>query len=443
MASPNEPSSRTSVAIVAARLQSDGTIVNSFHNSEPAIKRIEIVPNRLIEMFDNILRPIVYGNYRGLGVRTVTNQADTQYLDSAIFTVAVNAVQACYAVGYTKTQKVNYGSVFQYGGRPEVDKFKLPAMVALLCNSFGPITRARESYRCTFIPILVKNDVDALRADPRYDSRKEEMFRLAMQRAHYSITMSDVDIANEISSCWWMLHVAQTTEAGAVQPTHQAVYSPVSHADLDTASTLASVVLSSTLYDFPGPIHTSKIGPFVARDHADSIADIPAPLRDDLALNVSPPVRLFRFVPDRTATQADVIAFGAIQGDAALTARADPGLRDPNRLIGQIDRTFRDHIQDLHDYYTTDESTTDTAQTAVTVTGTDPSPQKKPPAKRHRTPSERPEPLHTQPVFAEPGNQVLGLSIYTVEVYYFDHVQLDNFPISRREGIVTEANSTN
>merc|ERR1719223_2509743 len=134
------------------------------------------------------------------------------------------------------------------------------------------------------------------------------MFRLAMQRAHYSIMMSDIDINNEDSSHWWTLHVVQTTPTSANAPTHQTTYSPISFTDLDNATTLAGAILSTTLYDFPGPIHTARIGPFVSHTGASTSTDIPAALRDDIGFNVSPPVRLYEFEASRPATQADVIA---------------------------------------------------------------------------------------------------------------------------------------
>jgi hypothetical protein len=433
---PNPAASRTKIAVVATRLQADGTIINGYSNDEPAIKRIHIKVDNLLAFFTSSIVPIVYGNYRGLGVRTVTAAADVAYLNSAIYTVATNAVQACYAVGFTKTQKVNYGSVLLYGGRPEVDKFTFPALTALFVNSFGPITRARESYRCTFVPILNKTDVEALRLDPRYDPRKEEMFRLSMQRAHYSIMMSDIDIHNEETSNWWTLHVVQTTPPGQATPTHQTAYSPFSFTDLDNATTLAGAILSTTLYDFPGPVHTARIGPFVAHTGASTPADIPAALRDDLGFNVSPPVRLYEFEASRPATQADVIAFGPIQSNPAITNLADPVLLNPGQALQELDRIHRNFVDDLDIWYASLDSSkkakTAAASTAITATAGD---------KRSQPSTSRPDPVYALASHYDMHDQVNGHSLFTVKVYYFDCVILDNFPLSRGESIITEAQS--
>uniref|UniRef100_A0A2V0RAT9 Uncharacterized protein n=1 Tax=viral metagenome TaxID=1070528 RepID=A0A2V0RAT9_9ZZZZ len=430
------PASRTKIATVAARLQADGTIINGFANDEPAIKRITIKVDALLAFLTATITPIVYGNYRGLGVRSVTATSDVDYLDSVIYTVATNAVQACYAVGFTKTQKVNYGSVLHYGGRPEVDKFTMPALTALFINSFGPITRARESYRCTFVPILNKTNVDALRAAVKYDPRKEEMFRLSMQRAHYSITMSDIDINNEESSHWWTLHVVQTTPSGFTDPTHQTVYSPISFTDLDNATTLAGAILSATLYDFPGPIHTARIGPFVTHTGASTPADIPAALRDDIGFNVSPPVRLFEFEASRPATQADVIAFGPIQSNTAITNLGDPVLRNPGQALLDLDTDHRNFVRNLDKWYASQDSSKQAKSSANSTTITVPTGNK-----RSRSIDTRPDPVYAIKKPSDLADKVNGYSLFTVKVYYFDCVILDNFPLSRTESIITEAQS--
>jgi hypothetical protein len=205
---------------------------------------------------------------------------------------------------------------------------------------------------------------------------------------------------------------------------------------LDNATTLASAILSTTLYDFPGPIHTARIGPFVAHTGASTPNDIPAALRDDLGFNVSPPVRLYEFVRERAATQADVIAFGPIQNNTAITNLADAVLIDPGKALIDLDTAHRNFVAELDEWYANNDPSKKakpapaTATTAITDT-----------AKRSRPAATRPDPVYAIAHHAELSDPVNGHSLFTVKVYYFDCVLLDNFPLSRMESIITEAQS--
>jgi hypothetical protein len=439
----NQPAGRTTINLVAQRLVSNQDATPSWNNERPFINLVPIYPDRLREVFDAILYPIVYGNYRAIGTRTNTAAQDAQILNNIITTVSINAVIAAYAVMYNKATSINTGYVVNFGGVPEVDKFRFPALITHLVNSLGPIQRDRDPYRCLFVPVMSKVDVDNLRANtPGYDPLLEEMFTTGVLKTR-NVLVTDVDVNAKDSSHWWTLYVERmhtayqiandatrtANEGLAYRGTrgHTTVYCPIHFSDRDSAVLIGGLCLSRTLYDLPGPLRTARVGPYVGPDQ-DEKNSIPAHLRDAIGINVHPPVVLLKFETHRDqarqdlpVTNAQAHAFGQIQADPTLVQTADNTFLQGRAQAANQHNTWRQFAEDLRNALTT---------------GTG-----KGQGKRSAQPSE-PQPLTlARPEDAAPTAGHLRTRMCTV--IYFDHIMYQEFPLARIGSVITESNRLN
>jgi hypothetical protein len=304
-----------------------------------------------------------------------------------------------------------------------------------LINSVGPVQRARESYRCLFIPYVTANDVAGLYADNRYNPRYEEVFALAMSRVHYSVVMSDVDIYNDKHSHWWTLHVTTQERDNDGNRSTKNVYSPISFNDVDHSVTMAAVCLVDTLYNFPGPCHTAVIGPFASQLNPAGIDDIPAPFNDDLHANVSPPVALISFRRGPNLTNAAASYFGELQNDNTIAGLVAPRLAQASDRVNQYRAAMEQHAdaRETAASQAAQQASQSGSQLALTGPGAAPAQRTSPPRVR------RPPPAPTIPGLNDPcGNA--NYRMYEATVLYFDHKFFNNFAVSRTEHIVTKAN---
>jgi hypothetical protein len=353
----NLATSSTQVMKVAAELLYNRTVNNLTDNVAPDSKMIRLKPLPLLALFTNTLKPLIYANARNVGVNDLVQPANRIRLNDITYTVAVCAIGALRAVIYAKAMRVNNAVLRLFGDRPRHEKYTFPALTTLLINACGPINRSFESYRCLFIPYITKEDLETIKKDERYVPSYLELFSLALSRAHYSIRSSGVDIYNDISSYWWTLHVvvleehddtisvAETQSKGKTLSSQSRVnkivdrvnvYSPMSFKDIDDSVVFSAICMDETLYDFPGPCYTSKIGPFAAHTKPKTVADVPRPYNRDIYINKSVPVRLTNFIEVKDINGPEAAVFGAFQNDTKLSDETPSELVNPHRAISDF-----------------------------------------------------------------------------------------------------------
>jgi hypothetical protein len=429
--------SNSQVAKVAVELIHKGTIINLCNNIAPEHKMIRLKPEPLLALFTNTVKPIIYANARNLGINDFTIPNNQIRLNNITFTVCVSAIKGLRAVIYNKAMRIDNATLALFGNRPKMEEYSFPALTTLLINSCGPITRTHESYRCIFIPYITHQDVEDLKTSPHYFPNYLELFTLALNRAHYSIRSTDIDLYNKDQSHWWTLHVValksheyeikspdsrtNSSASATTDPLTQTVkiidrvnvYSPMSFKDIDHATTFASICLDETLYDLPGPCYTSTFGPFVTDSLPVEIADIPAPFDTDLCINISPPVRLTTFSEARALTNIDAVSLGMTQNDTDLVDTVSPSVINPNRAYNQyrvkIDETIQAHLAPEQGQMI------------------DP-----------RNPYGMPRKFAIDPVYAEP--DMHGKTMYYGTNLYFDHQMLNNYEKEATQLTIKEAN---
>jgi hypothetical protein len=404
----------------AQLMVADKTLVNQYYNLEPVIKPIRLLPAPLVALFTAIIRPLVYANARNLSVATYTQAADTAILDNIIYSVAVNGLKALYGVLYYKASSHISHLTNLFGPNPETEKFSFPAMMTLLISSAGPVVRERESYRCVFVPHILEADVAAAYADNQYDFRYERTFLEVLEHINYSVVTTSVDINSTESSHWWTLHVTDSKRDLNGNRTAKNVYNPMSFQDCDNATILGAIGLIDTLYEFPGPCHTSRLGPFIARTGPHAFEDIPIHLRSDLSVNESPPVRVWRFHRLRNPRYSDILV-------QSLEIPNPPG--HPSEVL--LEPIQRNTIREVHDYtdfiedYTRDyiDRVNEHRQRAATESQTS---KKKKSSTGAAIAAVLGDPRYApEPHVMYPGLDdyitTLAYGVYECEIYYFDH----------------------
>lgn len=308
------PPARSNVASTAQRLIAEYTLTRHENNTEPTIRYIQINANMLFSTYSNTIKPIVYGNFRNVGARTVTDAADTAFLDNVVRTVATNAVVASYAVAYTKAAVIDASSSTRFGDYDPVDCLRFPTLTSHLINALGPVEAVQLPYKCTFIPVIRRRHVEVLLAQNGYTSHYYESFLQAMKRGR-TIAMSDVDVNTRDSTQWWTLYF-ENVRPSQDSPGHITAFSPFSFDDRNSTTLIASLVCEDTLYALPGPIIVHTIGPFVATREPQDLDDIPPPFNERVYWNRHVPAIAYRFLPaDTTLTEAGLVHYGHLQGD--------------------------------------------------------------------------------------------------------------------------------
>ncbi|BAU79512.1 hypothetical protein RVD_032 [Diatom colony associated dsRNA virus 14] len=408
---PRIATSRSSTARTAATLISQYTAVPTENNSDTGLVYIEISAAKLYSTYANTLKPIVYGNFRNIGARTLTDQADRNLLDNVILTVATNAVIATYAVCHTKACKLNAGAISLFGNYSPVDCTRFPALTSLLINSIGPVEAPALPYRCTFVPYIVWDNVHDLITQANYTSHLYELFIQAMKRGK-TVAMSDVDVSNNQSNHWWTLFMSnvQTTTTGATTRTGDiTAFCPFSFADRDHAVILAAFVIEETLYDVPGPLVTATVGPFARMYPPTSVEDIPDVYRTSLAVNPHVPAIFATFTKVSNMSHASAVTFGILQNDSNISDLAFETV-----TLGPAPE---------YDY-------------PVDYSITNPSKKRKTSEKA----SAKSTSMTTRSGLATDTIESTPAALYIATVYYFDHRLLDKVPIARRSTVVTQAN---
>lgn len=400
------PPARSNVSSTAQRLIAEYTLTRFENNSEPDLRFIALSATRLFSTYSNSIKPIVYGNFRNVGARTVTDAADTTFLDNVVRTVATNAVVASYAVCYNKAARLDANSVARFGDYDPVDCLRFPTLTTHLVNALGPVEAHHLPYKCTFIPTIKRTDVDALLTQAGYTSHYYESFLQAMKRGR-TIAMSDIDVNTRDSTHWWTLYYENIRPNNDV-PGHISAYSPFSFDDRNSTSLLASVVCEDTLYDLPGPIIVHTLGPFAATRTPTSLNDLPDPFNGRLYYNRHVPAIAFKFIKhedDVALTEAGVIHCASIQGDPDLLP----------------------HTSLYYDLGTEEPATTSTTKTGRT---------------RKKTASTKSgkvnEGSNTDALDTLDPNDIC---MYTCQILYFDHKIANQVPHNRRSNIITAANA--
>jgi hypothetical protein len=424
--------SRLSMTVMT--LLANKTIGNNYSNIDPVVKLIKISVTALVSLFTNQLKPLIYANARQLSIEGTTNPGDINELDSIVYTMVISAVRATRTVAFFKAERLLTNVVGTFGPRPEHDKFSFPAVTTLLVNSIGPITAERTPYRCEFIPYITQQEVSALYTDARYNIRRERIAHQALESLSYWVNFVDVDVNEQVSSGWWTMHIVPSKyRNNEVTCIH--AYNPMSFNDLDSATTLAAVTLERTLYSFPGPCHTAKIGPFVAPKGSSTFDDIPIRFRSDLSVNQSPPVCICKFTVLQEATPAMLIM--------EYQHEAKDG-RDNRELIKPVPYHFlrsEDASDEINDSVRSAvQAYLQEIEQGYAKEATTEQPQEESAKKKTRT-----TPRFKHPDFkgVDGINEIVkdvNYDQFTVDIYYFDHQFLKDFRVENRNQIVLKAN---
>lgn len=406
---PGRITSRNNVTTTANRLIAEYTLARFQNNTSTDLVYIKIKIPVLFATFANTLKPLVYGNFRNIGARTITDAADITFLDNVIRTVATNAIICAYAVAFNKAASLNAGSVTYFGDYNPVDSNRFPALTTLLVSSIGPLEASHLPYKCTFIPYLVNTEVTNLINQAGYNVSYYESFLQAMKRGR-TISMADVDVHSRDSSPWWTLFMNNerpTTTAGITTPGQISAFNPNSFDDRNPAILLGAMVLEDTLYDLPGPIITTTIGPFACQHEPHSIADIPAPFNGPTYINPHVPAISVQFEFVTTLNHANSLVLGLFQEDDAIADLSD--LPYPEKEDEQSEAT----------------TTTKKSKTSAT--------------RKRATATESKTPVKDT---VENVGLYNGSGMYTATILYFDHVIAVRVPHTRRANIVTDANKS-
>jgi len=370
---------------------------------------VKIKVDVLYSTYANTLKPIVYGNFRNIGARTVTDLVDITFLDNVITTVATNAIICTYAVCFNKAARIDSNAVTLFGNFNPVDVNRFPSLTTLLISAMGPLEASHLPYKCTFIPYLVETEVTALTNQAGYTTHYYESFLQAMKRGR-TISMADVDVHTRESSPWWTLYMdnVRPTRTGTVStPGHITAYNPNSFDDRSTAIILGSIVLEDTLFDLPGPLIVATVGPFAAIRIPRNIDDIPDPFNTSVSINPHYPAIHISFAEDRSLTHSDALTFGIIQNDENII-----------------------NLSGLHHELSDEDSNTTTAVAAS-----------RQPTKKSKT--SRGNAKATEA--SGPANSLEPVgpqhaSLYLATVIYFDHKLANRVPHLRRSNVVTDSN---
>lgn len=419
-ANPNrQPPARTSLSTVAARLIADYSLGPFTANTATDLVHIKLSAASLYSTYANTLKPIVYGNFRNIGARTLSESADTTLLDSVVATVATNACVASYSVLLNKCIKEDASMITEFGRHAHVDSLRFPALTTLLVNSLGPVQTDTQPYRCKFLPYLVWTEIETLLAGSGYKSSYQEIFNTAMQRGR-TIQMTDVDVNNNTSSHWWTLytnnHIPTVDASGnpALQRRNTlSVYCPFRFAERDDATVLGAVALETTLYEAPGPIISAVIGPFATISQPRTIDDIPKQFRNSLAVNSHYPARLILFDKVCRMTNAHALAFGDLQQDEAIYKLASAGCTSESVNAP----TFEENVEFTE--YSDNKKRKIDASSLRTVTLT--------------------TSTSTKPGITEQVNNTQA-KLYYATILYFDHHLVRDVTLHQRNAIITSAN---
>jgi hypothetical protein len=398
--------SRSNLSTSANRLIAEYTLTRFQNNSSTDLVYIKISVPTLFSTYANTLKPIVFGNFRNIGARTITDAADTAFLNNVVRTVATNAVICTYAVAFNKAARINAGSATRFGDYNPVDANRFPALTTLLVSSLGPLEASHLPYKCTFIPYLVAADVAVLINQAGYNVSFYESFLQAMKRGR-TISMTDVDVSSVDSSPWWTLFMNNTRPTATgnnVTPGQITAFNPNSFDDRNPAVLLGSMVLEDTLYDLPGPVITTVIGPFASIRAPTSIADIPAPFNDALHINKHVPAIYVTFTKVSDINHASAVYLGRYQNDEDIVDLSDLNFDEPSPTDTSGTSTATKKTK-------TGKKSTRTTTTTTTVT----------------------DALENVGLYDFTG-------MYTATVLYFDHVIAYRVPYTRRATIVTDAN---
>jgi len=401
------PPARSFLSTTANRLIAEYSLARTENNSDTDLVYIKINVNHLFSTYANTLKPIVYGNFRNIGARTVTDNADTTFLNNVILTVATNAVVCTYAVAFNKAAKLDAGAVTLFGDFNPVDANRFPALTSSLITSLGPVEAQHLPFKCTFIPYLDRTDVNALIQQNGYTTHFYESFLQAMKRGR-TVLMTDVNVHEVRSSAWWTLYMDNqrpSVTGNVVLPGHITAYNPNSFDDRETAIILAALVLEDTLYDLPGPLITTTIGPFACANHPRTINDIPEPFNSGIHINRHVPALFIKFEHFDELNHANALTFGQIQDDDAITGLSELPFPD-SALPSKATQVVQPP---------TKKTKSGTSSVSSTTTKSGPTDS-----------------------LAQVGTDTHGL--YTATVLYFDHVLANKVPHSRRSNVVTDAN---
>jgi hypothetical protein len=393
------PPARSNVAATAQRLVAEYTLTRFENNSEPDIRYVMIRTPTLFSSYSNTLKPIVYGNFRNIGARTVTDAVDTTFLDNVIRTVATNAVVATYAVAYNKAARIDASSSTRFGDYDPVDCLRFPTLTTHLVNSFGPVEATQLPYKSTFIPVIPRQEVENLLTQQGYVSHYYESFLQAMKRGR-TIAMSDVDVNTRDSTHWWTLYYENVRPANGPPeiPGHISAYSPFSFDERSSTVLLASVVVEDTLYELPGPVIVHTLGPFAATREPQSLADLPHPYNGRTYFNRHVPAIAYlfeQFGEDGHISEAGLVHCSHIQEDERLLNETQlyVDLGDEAEGTGSRTKKKKNILNEGASHDALDAVDSETAQ------------------------------------------------LYTCKIMYFDHKLANSVPHKRRSNIVTSANS--
>jgi len=401
------PTSSTRLQAVAAKLVSDFIVSEGTNNSLPRIQSVKLLVDNLHKTFANSIRPIVFGNYRNLGTHGFTAANDVATLNGITFTVAANAVKTAMIVMYNKAVSIDNSLAQLFNRDQTAGATKFPALLSLLIQSLGPYKTTTLPYKCYFIPYLTWPEVQPLFAHADYNSEYQIAFNQAMIRCR-QVCMTDVDFGSKESTPWWTIHRAFSDDVNN-ERSSLTVFCPQEFQNRTHSISLGAVCLHATLYDYPGPVMSAQIGPFIYRGIPTEIEDIPDTVLREFAYKPQPYARDVRFcairgpeasLTDPQITKAEMYAFALIQSNQDLFNGLDASI----------------HLEEGEDL------------------GDPNSPKAR---KKRRKIAKRK--VLKQSIDAT--DQIDGWNIYMCEIMYFDYMMFRELPIAERKLIITEANS--
>lgn len=205
---------------------------------------------QLYNVYFNQIKPLIYGNYRSLGARGITDVADTNLLNNCVRALATQAVVATHTVGFNKVKRIDALAAASYNSYPMADNHSYPTSVSTLITSFGPFELTTQvPYRCIHIPIIDWTDVTDLLNHIDYHP---ELATMALETISKSklFSLTQVDTHATASSPWWLLHPHHTRDRnGQIEVLN--VYSPFPFEDRDQALVIASFFIDELLVPAP------------------------------------------------------------------------------------------------------------------------------------------------------------------------------------------------
>lgn len=404
------PTGTTKLQATAADLVARFVVSENYMNYKPRFNSIKLDVANLHCTFQNAIRPIVYGNYRNLGAHGFTGTNDKNLLDGVTYTIAANAVVTAFAVMYNKAVAIDNSMASLFERDVSSVSTKYPALLSLLIQTLGPYKTSTLPYKCFFVPYIKYSDTRSLFSNQSYSSEYNIAFASAMERSR-KVCMTDVDIKSTDSTPWWMLHRSfkdETDNANA----NQTVFSPTEFQNRTASVTLGAVCLHDTLYDFPGPLTTAQIGPFLYRGIPTDVSQIPDVPRTESSFVSHYPAHDFRFLvlrgpdahtkdkPGYELTKADLYSFGLTQYDDEAVKDLDPEI--------QISEGDEEEFLPSKSKKRKPKRVTRRTVAEQSINGKDP---------------------------------VLHWNILICQVLYFDTVLFIDLPVNERKSIITEANS--